>query len=566
MLTFLRITDFALIEALELELGPGLTVLSGETGAGKSIILAAVDLLLGRRASADLIRAGAEAAVVEAQFALDPEGPAAARLAQAGLEAGEELVVRRVVSREGKNRVQINGALATLGLLAELGPELVALCGQHAHQDLLRPGEHLVLLDAFAGLEERRGGVAAAVAEVRRLEAARQEKARALARREERREELAATVAELEAAELDPEEEEALKAERRLLANAEQVARLAGQAQAGLVEAEGAAVEVLGRARGLLAELARLDPRAEPLSQRLDEVFFQAEDLAHDLQAYSGRLSFEPGRQDWVERRLHELQRLTRKHGGDVAGALEVLAEARAELAGLQQGEEELQTLEARRDQALEEALALARELSARRRRAAGRLAAAAGRELAGLGLASCRLEVELAPPAGAGAVDTPEGPLSSRGLEQAEIFIEPNPGEGLRPLRRIASGGELSRILLALKGLVASRRGAPTQIFDEVDAGIGGETGFAVGRRLKRLSRGAQVLVITHLPQIAAFADRHFTVQKQAKAGRTITRVAGLDQAGRVEELARMLTGGGAEATAREHARRLMDEAGQAA
>jgi DNA repair protein RecN (Recombination protein N) len=298
----------------------------------------------------------------------------------------------------------------------------------------------------------------------------------------------------------------------------------------------------------------------------MDEVFFQAEDLAHDLQAYSGRLSFEPGRQDQVERRLHQLQRLTRKHGGDVAGALEVLAEAKAELAGLERGREEQRALEAERAQALERALELARELSARRREASGRLAEAARQELAGLGLAACRLEVELAPPAASGAVDTPEGPLSARGLEQAEIFIEPNPGEGLRPLRRIASGGELSRILLALKGLVAARRGAPTQVFDEVDAGIGGETGFAVGRRLKALSRGAQVLVITHLPQIAAFGDSHYTVRKQAKGGRTVTRVAGLDAEGRVEELARMLTGGGAETTAREHARRLMDEAGQAA
>jgi DNA repair protein RecN (Recombination protein N) len=564
MLTYLRIQNFALIENLELELGPGLTVLTGETGAGKSIILAAVNLLLGQRAAADLIRTSQDQAVVEASFSLPAEAPARARLESAGLDLppGEDLVVRRVVSREGRNRVQVAGSLSTLGFLAELGPELVSLVGQHSQQALLQADEHLLLLDAFAGLDPLRQDTAEAVASARQLERQMRQLQGDLERQEERRAWLLAVIAEIEAAGLDPAEEQALKQERQLLANAEQMARLAQGVFQGLYAAEeGSVLEPLGKARGLLADLARLDKRLEPLAARLEEAFYSLEDIAQEMRDYGDALVADPGRLDWVEGRLLAIQRLGRKHGGDLEAALATLAQARQELESLGSGQDRLAELGRQHQAALAQALELARRLSAGRRQAAPRLATAARDELAQLGMAACEFEVRFSPPSGP-ALATPEGPLASRGLEEAEFYIAPNPGEGFRRLSRIASGGELSRLLLALKSLVAAQAGAPTMIFDEVDAGIGGATGSAVGQKLKRLSMGAQVLCISHLPQIAAWGDQHLTVGKQVSQGRTATVLSTLDQTGRLEEMTRMLGGPQGGPAAREHAQELLRQA----
>jgi len=565
MLTYLGIKNFALIETLELEPGPGLTVLTGETGAGKSIILAAVSMLIGQRAASDLIRAGSEQAVLEAQFLLDPASDPALRLAEETLEGEEgELVVRRLVSREGRNRVQVNGNLATLGLLADLGPELVSVVGQHASQALLKSEEQLWLLDAFGGLEEQTLAVGQAVRAVRELDQNIEEHRRALQMREQRRQELERTVKELEAAGLDPEEETALKAERNLMANSEEIAALARQAHQGLYAADGSALESVDRHRAVLSQLAELDPSLKETAARLEEAFYLLEDVAHQVRDYEAGLSFDPYRLEWLEERLHGIRRLTRRYGGDVAGALEALAQAKEELEGLDSGEQRLEKLAAQREQALAQAVALAKKLSQARREAAPRLAQAAEAELAQLSLASCRMQVSFNPPGGA-ALETGAGPLGGRGLEQAEILIAPNPGEGFRPLKRIASGGELSRMLLALRTLVARRHGAPTLIFDEVDAGIGGATGAAVGQKLASLATAGQVICITHLPQIAAWADRHYAVGKTVNDGRTATRLSLLDEDGRLDELSRMLAGGGPESTARQHAKQLLDSARQA-
>ena len=567
MFSFLRIRDFALIQALELEPHPGFTVLSGETGAGKSIILAAVNLLLGKRAASDLIREGSEEAVVEAQFDLDEEGELARILAEAGLEeaAGDgELVIRRVVSRQGRNRVQVSGSLSTLGLLNLLGPELVSLSGQHSHQILLRGEEHLNLLDAFGDLERDRDAVTRAVAEVRGLEAAMAEAREALAQREARRDYLEFQVKELSQASLDPEEEAELKQERDLLANAEGISSAARNAHLGLYASDGSVLETLGRVKGLVEDLKEMDPRTAGLADRVSEAFYLLEDAAHELQAYESRLSFDPARLDRVESRLHQLQRITRKYGGDVAEALATLARAREELEGLERGEERLAELQARREKALEHALGLARGLSDRRRKAAGRLARAAETELNELGMAGCRFDVRFSPP-GAGALETPHGPLNRRGLETAEFFIAPNPGEGLRPLVKIASGGELSRILLALKGIIARKQGAPTLIFDEVDAGLGGAAGSVVGSKLAALSKRAQVICITHLPQIACWADRHLLVGKQTSQGRTQSTLDVLEGEEVVREVARMLGGRSDSEKALSHAREMLEHSRRA-
>ncbi len=560
MLTYLGIKDFALIESLELEPGPGLTVLTGETGAGKSIILAAVNLLLGQRAKSDLIRQGAQAAVVEAAFSLDEESPLRLLLQEHGFDdPGDELILRRVVSRQGRNRVQVNGSLATLGLLARIGPELISVCGQHSQQELLRAEEHLALLDTFAGLEMQQKELEEKVARVRQLDRRLRDTRRRMEELAQRREFLQHTVQELEKADLQPGEEEELRAERKMLANAEQVARLAREAHHGLYGAEeGSVLETLGRVRDMMQELAGLDQRARDLAKQVEEAYYLLEDAAHEIRNYQGRLVFDPGRLDQVEARLHAIQRLSRKYGGDIETALETLEQARTELADLDGGQLELAGLEKKRQLSLDDALAAAGELSRQRQQAAPQLARALARELADLGLAQCRFQCRFSPPAG-NVLDTPRGALSGRGLERVEFLIAPNPGEGFRPLKDIASGGELSRILLALKGLVARRLGAPTQVFDEVDAGIGGAAGSAVGKKLARLAQASQVICITHLPQIAAFAQTHFAVQKTTRAGRTLTQVRLLDQEQRIEELTRMLAGDQQQDTARRHARELL-------
>ena len=567
MLTYIRIKDFALIESLDLGLGRGLTVISGETGAGKSIILAAVGLLMGGRAAADLIRRDADSALVEAQFQLEEENSAAAKLEEAGLwEKDGELIIQRVVSGQGKNRVRANGSLVNLSLLSGMGQGLMNICGQQAQQGLLRPEEHLLFLDAFAGLEAPRREVGRAVSGVRELDRQIEAQARAIAERERRKEWLIATVDELEAAGLSVEEEGELKAERRLLANAEKVAGLCREAFYGLYGDEnGSALLIMGKVRDLLEDLSRLDERTAALGKKAEELFYLLEDLSHGVRDYKNSLVFDPARLDWVESRLAGLQRITRKHGGDAASALETLEQAREELSSLERGDQRLKELQKKRETALAKALAKARELSARRQKAAPELAAAVEAELAQLGMAACRFQAEFAPP-GQGALESESGPLGSRGLEAVEFLIAPNPGEGFRQLQRIASGGELSRILLALQSLAAAQKGSATQIYDEVDAGIGGAVGDAVGRKLSGLARNCQVICITHLPQIAAWADAHFVVKKETRDGRTATVLSpALDKNGRVAELARMLAGGGDEATALRHAGQLLASARKA-
>lgn len=562
MFTFLRISDFAIIEGLELELGPGLTVLSGETGAGKSIILAAVNLLLGRRADGDLIRQGSDQAVVEAQFDVSGLPDLQAALDDAGVSAEDgELVVRRLVSRQGRNRVQVSGSLATLGLLARIGPALVSISGQHAAAVLLSTERHLILLDEYAGLRDRCTQVGRAVETVRALDQEISQARESLARREQRRELLEYRVKELDDAALDPGEESGLKVERAKLANAERIASLAEGAHQGLYSAEGSASEILGRLRSGLADLAKLDPEAEGFSRQLDEAYFQIEDLAVGLQSYKASLVHDPARLDHVEGRLLEIQRITRKYGGDVASTLEALAKAKTELAALSEGEEQLTELQEQRAGALARALEIAQALSTERTKAAESFARAVEGELRQLAMEGCEFEVRLSPPGGA-ALETSAGPLGSRGLEQAEFFIAPNPGEGLRRLSRIASGGELSRILLAIKGLTARGRSAPTLIFDEVDQGIGGVTGNVVGAKLSALSKNFQVICITHLPQIAAWADHQLAVVKRTDSGRTQTVLQALDPEARLAELARMLGAQGDSGEALEHARRMLASA----
>jgi DNA repair protein RecN (Recombination protein N) len=558
VLSLLLIKNFALIQNMELEPSPGFTVLSGETGAGKSIILAALNLLLGAKAGTDLIRQGEETAAVEALFHLSPRE---ADLLPEEIEPQAGLLLKRVVNRQGRNRVQVNGSLSTLNALLACSSPLVSLCGQHEQQSLLKAEEHLSLLDAFAGQSQACRRQSLAFKEISGLEERIVRGREVLSRRQEEEERLRQVIAELEEARLRAGEEEELKNEYSLLRNAGQRADLSRNAYMYLYGAEkGNVLAGLKKALTALRELAQLDGNLALAAQSMEECYYTLEDLAYSLRDYGAQAEGGTGRLERLEERISLLQRLSRRYGGSVESALAYLEEARKELAGWGEGREELDRLGAARDRAVTAAAEQAQKLSAARREAARRLTSQVEEELKGLGMGNCRFEVRFLPPCGM-TVNSPAGPLGSQGLEGAEFFIAPNPGEGFRPLARTASGGELSRLLLALRGISARQMDSPTLIFDEVDAGIGGDMGINVGRKLASLAASAQVICITHLPQIAAFADRQYRVSKQISGGRTSTSLLLLDHKAREEELSRML---GTGESARRHARDLLRLAGE--
>jgi DNA repair protein RecN (Recombination protein N) len=568
MLTTLRIQGLAVVDEVEVRLGPGLNVLTGETGAGKSLLVSALHLVLGGRAGADVIREGADEAVVEALFEL-PAGHAAFRRLEAagvsppspGEDGSAELLVRRVVSRGGRSRAFANGALCTLGMLEGALRGVVDLTGQHEHVSLLDAATHLDLLDAFGGtaapggLRERyraaHASLAALVRESRALEEAEAERGR-------RADYLAFQLRELEEVDPRPGEDAALEAERKVLAAAARLAEAARAAEALAYGEEGSAAERLGQALRALAEAETLDPRLAGTVGLLRSAAAEAEEAARDLRGYASTLGGDPERLQAVDDRLAALRAVARKHGGSLGAALERREGMRAELARLDGSGERREALRREIEARGAEALRLAEELSAERRRAARAFAKAVAHELEALAMARCRLDVALGDPEG--AIEVAGKRLGASGAEGAEILIAPNPGEPARPLARIASGGELSRVLLAVKRALARADPVATYVFDEVDGGIGGAVAEAVGRALADVARERQVLCVTHLPQVAAFADRHARVEKRVSAGRTSAEVVPLDtEPERRAEVARMLAGQTVTASALEHAGALM-------
>jgi DNA repair protein RecN (Recombination protein N) len=539
---------------LEVEFGPGLTLLSGETGAGKSILIDALGLLLGERASPELIRSGEERAAVEAVFEVRD---AAALLEERGLTSdGDELVIRRELQSNGKGRATVNGALVPVSLLRDLAPRLAVVHGQHEPQGLLDPQTHLDLLDRFAGddggrpLGEFFRDLRASEAALERFRADRRES-------ERRRETLEFQAAEIERASVRAGEEEALRVEKARQANAGRLASLSGEAYALLYDDETAALARLGQVFRRVEDLSAIDPAFRPSLASRAEVMAPLEDLALRLRDYRDELEVSPGRLDEIEARLAVLERLKRKYGGTVEEVLAFGERCRIELAGLSSPEEQERTLEARRERLAAAYLERAKALSRKRRSAALELRKRVQAELGQLAMEKTRFEVAFSP-ADAEAALAPSS-WTERGLERAEFVLSPNPGEELRPLARIASGGELSRIMLGLKSVVRSDAPGLTLVFDEVDAGIGGRVAEVVGRKLRAVAAGQQVLCVTHLPQIAALADHHVAVRKRVEAGRTVTLVEPLGEAARAEELARMLGGETITETTREHAREML-------
>ena len=551
MLTLLRISGFALIDELELPLGPGLTAVTGETGAGKSILVDALGLLRGGRAGADLIRTGRDEARVEAILELPAGSPTRARLVADGREVEEGLVVRRVIARGGRGRAHLGGGLATAADLASTVAGLIDIASQHDQQSLTDPESQLAILDAFAENQALRDEMTAAYA-------ARAEAAAALAAfsadartRSEREDLLRFQLAELEAAGPAPGEDSALAAERERLKGAERFLAATARGEETLYAADGAVAERLASVARELAPLAALDPALAPLVERLADAQAAIEDVARDLGRYARGIRSDPARLEEIEERLFLLQRLCRKHGGTVADLAAKQSTLRAELAELGSFEAGMAARQAAAGEAEARAAAAAAALGASRRQAAGSLEKKVNAVLRELGFASARLPV---------AIESRE--LGPNGADRVRLLFAPNPGEEPRPLAKIASGGELSRVMLAVKQALARTDEVLTYVFDEVDAGIGGGTAEIIGRKLKRLAADRQVIVITHLPQVAAFADAHVRVTKTAARGKTRVEIARLDDADRPGEIARMLAGAAPSAQATAHAEEMLRNA----
>ena len=520
MLRFLSVRHLAVIDHLEVEFEPGFNVLTGETGAGKSVLVEALGLLAGGRASADLVRTGEQQTTIQAVFD----------------SAGRDVIVRREVTSQGRSRAFIDDTLATSSALKDLGGTLLELHGQHEHHALLDPADHVDLLDAFAHHDSL---VAATRARFEdwRLAADGLTRSQLSDREKQARTELASFQAqEIDKVAPKPGEDDALATERTLLANADKLSRLSRDAYSALYDGDTAALSTLSLAWKRVAELAEVDSRFQVHVDQRDEIKSRLEDLVYLLRGYADDLETSPDRLQAVEDRLAALERLKRRFGPTLDDVLARRQSLQAELRYLDASEEEMAAL-IEQERRLRDAFAAeARRLSESRTRAAVKLAETLVQDLHHLAMPACRLDVQVRSSEEADA-------WTSRGIDQVEFFFSPNPGEQLRPLARIASGGELSRFMLALR-IATSSGPARTLIFDEVDAGIGGAAADAVGARLQALGAHHQVLCVTHLPQIAARASAHFQIAKSVRSGRTTTSLVRLDERGREGEIGRMIGG----------------------
>ncbi len=550
MLRFLSIENFALIDRLEVEFDAGLNLITGETGSGKSILVDAVGLLIGQRASVEMIRTGFEKARVEGLFEVSGDHPAAARLADAGIEAEAEILIRREIALSGGNKVYINGALSTQGFLAELGVLLADIHGQHDQQQLLTPRAHLQFLDAFGRLRPAAEDTALLFSQ---LEAARS-RLRAIQTGEQERlrriDMLRFQIQEIDSLRLKPGLDVELAGEKRMLASAERRRRLSQQAFRRLYEEERSVLSHLGQVEKSVEELAPLDPSFAQAVEKLSETRFQLEEIAFQLRDYSDSVDFSPARLEAVEERLAELEKAGRKYGGSAQEMLDYRAGLAKELEALDGQEAELEQLEARLRDLESLYLAAARDLSEKRRLASQGLGRRVEAELADLAMDATRFETSFATDPQAG---------TEKGIDSVEFLISPNPGESPKPLAKTASGGELSRVILALKSILTLEEYPKTLVFDEIDAGIGGRVASTLGEKLAALATENQVFCVTHLPQIAAAAARHFHVGKTVEGDRTRIhlRLLGADE--REAEIARMLAGNRVSETTLRQAKELL-------
>jgi len=552
MLLEIRVRNFAVIDAVTVPFQSGLNVLTGETGAGKSMLLDAILLVRGARAQSDVIRTDTETATVEAVFEVTPGGAAAAALDEAGLGLDHgQVVVRRELARSGRHRAFVNDSPVTVGLLERLGEHLVEIHGQHEHQRLLEAARQLELLDRFADGEELRDRVGDLFAR-HRAAGAELERARAAERDRVQREDLLRLqLSELDSARLRVGEEDELRVERRRLQHAERLSAGLAAAAGLLNDDDGSAMSRLHRAARLLRDLARLDPAFATPADSVDGASALVEDALAAIRSLRESITMAPGRLEAVDERLDTLTRLKRKYGDTEAGMLAFRGEAARELERLGRHEQILAEQERALAGLEAELSGAAHALSKRRGEAADRFAAQAARELRQLGMERARFEIVVTRGAFA--------EIGPRGLDRVELRLSTNPGEDLRPLARIASGGELSRTMLALKAILARADRVPTMIFDEIDSGIGGRVAAVVAQKLAVAAEGRQVLCVTHLAPIAARAAHHVRVAKSVRGGRTRVSAEIVAGEARVEEIARMVAGDRVTDTARGHARELL-------
>ncbi len=556
MLREIRIQDIAIIDELTLRLRPGLNVLSGETGAGKSILVEALDLVLGARAPENALREGAKSGLIEAQFTLndDVDGLQERLRAEDLLDEEEpkSLTLARSLRRGGRSSARVNGFPVALTILRDIAAELVDIHGQSEHLSLLRPAQHLGLLDRYAKLDDERRAFTLCLSNFLEMQKARAAAESQWVEAQRDRERWQASLDELEAVALREGEEHELRIERERLGNREQLAELTTAALNLLIADERAdalpmATDALARVAALLSRLAALDAAGEgmaTLAARLDE---EANELVAQLLRYRDQLEYEPRRLEEIEERLELIRRCLRNYGGSVTAALAHEAAAREALMQADSGDAHWRKLAQQEQEQLLKLGRAAEALSAERAAAAARLSAAVQAELALLGMSGARFAVEIAQQQDETGCPLPDGRVcryGRQGIDQVRFTLSANPGEALRPLVQVASGGETARIMLALKSVLAEADKTPTQIFDEIDQGIGGRLGAVLGGRLRALSAtGHQVLVITHLAQLAAFADAHFVVVKAEVDSRTVTRLHELqDDEARIAELAAML------------------------
>ncbi len=555
MLTDIAIRDLVIVSRLELALSAGMTALTGETGAGKSILIDALGLALGDKADLGMIRSGCERAEVTAGFDIGRCPEARDWLAEQALDEGDECVIRRVLVREGRTRAFINGRSASGAQLRALGDLLVDIHGQHAHQSLLRPAAQRALLDAYGGQQRHAAKVAEQHRRWRALDTRLRELTAARAQRAERIDLLRFQVQELTELNLADGELDALDREQRRLAN---LGKLQGASTALvelLYEGDGALRDQLGHAGAELMGLADIDPRLAETRELIDGARVQVEEAAVNLRQYLEDLDMDPGRLAEVEDRLGRIHDLARKYRIQPERILEDLAERQAELAALERDDQRLGTLEADRDAALGELLNAARVLSKARRSAAERLGDTVTAAMQELGMVGGRFAL---------ATETcADADVGAHGLDTIAYQVSANPGQPLQPLAKVASGGELSRISLAIQVATAALGRIPTLVFDEVDVGIGGRVAEIVGRLLRRLGDARQVLCVTHLPQVAAQGHQQLKVQKRAIDGQTYTEILPLTDTARVDEIARMLGGTEITATSRAHAAEMLRGAG---
>ena len=553
MLQLLSISNIALIDDLRVEFDGALNLLTGETGSGKSIIVDALGVLIGGRFTSELLKSGAERGSIEGLFSLAPNPRLETLLENSGLQNGDELIVRREVSATGRNKIFINNQLATQTLLRDLRPFLVDIHGQGEQQTLFDPDTHLELLDSFAGHDALCAEVTQAYEELSSLQRELAVLRKDSAEKFQLVDTLQFQIGELESAQLSLGEDERLEEERRRLSNVENLTTLCQSSYSRIYEDDDAALARLRLTLKDVEELSEFDSGFREYLEGLESARAVLEDLSFALRDFSDKLEFSPARLATIEDRLAELSRLKRKYGGSIETALEHLAQAQDRLRQIETSDEREQELTTELQTARQRYFQSARKLHKQRLKAAKSLEKAVEEGIAEVAMENARFQVHV------NGDETNLEQIGPTGIDKVEFYFSANVGEEVKPLARVASGGEASRLMLVLKTVSNASEFPRTIVFDEIDAGIGGRVSEAVGIKLKKLSQTNQVLCVTHQPQIARFADNHLVVQKEALDGRTSVSVNKLDRAGRVEELARMLTGAEITDSARRHARELL-------